>query len=78
LRELLLIGYLTHFGVHLSGNAAGQIQAMAIALSLLLVTNDLLWSVPGGILYFVKFRGTPGRHTESSAISPIQSSTVKS
>jgi glycosyltransferase 2 family protein len=54
LRELLLIGYFTFWAVTLPGAAAG-VREIAVALSLLLVANDLLWSLPGGVAYLLKF-----------------------
>lgn len=56
LRELLLIGYFTQMGVTLAGTYGSGVREIAIALSLLLVTNDLLWSIPGGIWYFTGFK----------------------
>ncbi|HSH38664.1 MAG TPA: lysylphosphatidylglycerol synthase transmembrane domain-containing protein [Chthoniobacterales bacterium] len=56
LRELLLIGYLSYLHIGLNGNAPGSTQEIAVAWSFLLVSNDLLWSVPGGVLYLVSFR----------------------
>lgn len=72
LRELLLIGYLSHFGVHLDRNSPAEIQEIAIALSLLLVTNDLLWSVPGGILYLVRFRRTAAELPSPAGAPAVQ------
>jgi uncharacterized membrane protein YbhN (UPF0104 family) len=51
LRELLLIGYFTQMGITTAGRSAAP-QEVAVALSLLVVTNDLLWSLPGGLRYF--------------------------
>jgi uncharacterized protein (TIRG00374 family) len=56
LRELLLIGYFTQMGITLTGQYESGVREIAIALSLLLVTNDLLWSIPGGIWYLVRFK----------------------
>jgi hypothetical protein len=58
LRELLLIGYFTEMGIRLSGRPESGPREIAIALSLLLVTNDLLWSIPGGIWYLMRFKST--------------------
>jgi uncharacterized protein (TIRG00374 family) len=59
LRELLLIAYFTFLGIRLRGGLSGGTQEIAVALSILIVANDLLWSLPGGIWYFVKFREAP-------------------
>ncbi len=56
LRELLLIGYFTHLGVHISGQMDIAYREVAVALSLLLVANDLLWSLAGGLQYFARTR----------------------
>ncbi len=56
LREVLLIGYFSHLGIGLNGASVGGVQEIAIALSLVLVSNDLLWSLPGGLWYFITFR----------------------
>lgn len=56
LREVLLIAYLQQFGVMIPGEPALGVQEIAVALSLLLVANDLLWTLPGGIWYLLKIR----------------------
>ena len=56
LRELLLIGYFTEMGVTLGGNAGSGVRETAIAFSLLMVANDLLWALPGGIWYSIRFK----------------------
>jgi uncharacterized protein (TIRG00374 family) len=56
LRELLLIGYFTEMGVTLSSNAGSAVREIAIAFSLLMVANDLLWALPGGIWYLIRFK----------------------
>jgi uncharacterized protein (TIRG00374 family) len=56
LRELLLIGYFTHFSIGLKGAGPSGVQEIAVALSLLLVSNDLLWSLPGGAWYLLRLR----------------------
>lgn len=60
LRELLLIAYFSYLGITLHGHADSGVQEQAVALSLLIVANDLLWSLPGGLWYLTHFR-TP-RH----------------
>lgn len=60
LRELLLIGYFRYMGIVVAGPEI-TIQDTAVALSLVAVANDLLWSLPGGLLYFVSLRSWPKR-----------------
>jgi uncharacterized protein (TIRG00374 family) len=59
LREWLFIGYFTQLGVTISGHPESGVKEIAVALSLLLVANDLLWSLPGGLWYFAKFKSAP-------------------
>ena len=54
LREVLLIFYFTKLGIG-TGSAMGT-QETAIAFSALMVANDLLWCLPGGLLYSLRFR----------------------
>ncbi len=56
LREILLVFYLGKLGIAMQNGAPIAVKETAIALSALLVANDLLWSAPGGLIYFVKFR----------------------
>jgi uncharacterized membrane protein YbhN (UPF0104 family) len=56
LRELLLIGYFTEMGVTLTGHAGSAVRETAIAFSLLMVANDLLWALPGGLWYSIRFK----------------------
>ena len=56
LRELLLIAYFTQVGVGLGGFGGSGVREIAVAFSLLLVANDLLWSIPGGIWYMARFK----------------------
>lgn len=56
LRELLLIGYFTQMGITLTGAYGGGVREIAVALSVLLVTNDLLWAIPGGVWYMLRFK----------------------
>jgi uncharacterized protein (TIRG00374 family) len=65
LRELLLIAYLTQMGITLSGHPESGAREIAIAWSLILVANDLLWSLPGGIWYLVRFKSL---HATSSVL----------
>ena len=55
LRELLLIGYCSVLGVTVVGPYSG-VPEIVVAFSILLVTNDLLWSIPGGIWYMTRDR----------------------
>ena len=55
LRELLLIAYFTQLGLGLDRAVGSGVREIAIAFSLLLVANDLLWSIPGGIWYKARF-----------------------
>ena len=68
LRELLLIGYFTQMGIALSGHPESGAREIAIALSLVLVTNDLLWSIPGGIWYLARFKA-PARASDTGRLS---------
>lgn len=58
LRELLLIGYFTQMGITLTGAHGGGAREIAVALSVLLVANDLLWSIPGGLWYLLRFKAS--------------------
>jgi len=55
LREVLLIFYFGKLGIGLAGPATVRVQDAAVAFSALLVANDLLWSLPGGLCYFLRF-----------------------
>ena len=57
LRELVLIYYFNALHiVPASGTVAGAAEVV-VCLSLLMVANELLWSLPGGIIYMTRFRG---------------------
>lgn len=56
LREVLLIAYLSAMKVTVAGHPEFKTLDTAVALSLLTVANDLLWSLPGGVWYLTKFR----------------------
>jgi hypothetical protein len=58
LRELLLIGYFSALGLSQSGNVDAGVRELAVAFSLLLVGNDFLWTLPGGLGYFAWLRST--------------------
>lgn len=56
LREILLIGYFTYLGVSVSA-AEVRVEETAVALSIVAVANDLLWSLPGGLWYLARGGG---------------------
>ena len=53
LRELLLIGYFNHLGIRLATSPVADVRDVVVALSVLIVANDLLWSLPGGLWYLI-------------------------
>jgi glycosyltransferase 2 family protein len=57
LRELLLIAYFTQMGITIGRFGGSGVREIAVAFSLVLVANDLLWSIPGGIWYMARFKG---------------------
>jgi hypothetical protein len=59
LRELLLIGYLSNMGITVQGDPGAGVREIAVAFSLLQVSNDLLWSMPGGLWYMIRFKSRP-------------------
>ena len=59
LRELLLIAYFSQLGVTAVASSGATVREAAVAFSLVMVANDLLWALPGGILYFLKFKSMP-------------------
>jgi glycosyltransferase 2 family protein len=69
LRELLLIGYFTQLGVTAAGHPEAAVQEIAVGVSLLGVTNEILWSVPGGLVYFFTFRGGSAAAPSGPAIT---------
>lgn len=56
LREVLLIFYFTHLHISISGDASIGVRETVIALSIVLASNDLLWSLPGGLWYMLRFK----------------------
>ena len=56
LREVILIFYFNHLHVVLAGNTGIGVRETVIAFSVVLVSNDLLWSLPGGLWYILKFK----------------------
>ncbi len=59
LRELLLIAYFSEMGIHIGNRTDIGYQDVAVALSVLMVANDLLWSLPGGLGYLTRLRRAP-------------------
>ena len=76
LREVLLIAYFTYLHVTFSGAASAGTQEIVVALSVLVVGNDLVWSVPGGILYFARFRNPRSATTDSATAEVAAGSTA--
>jgi hypothetical protein len=58
LREVLLIAYLGAMNIVVAGHPEFKTLDTAVALSLMAVANDLLWSIPGGIWYLINFRAS--------------------
>ncbi len=56
LREMLLIFYFQHLQIGLGGAAGAGVKETVVALSVLAVGNELLWSLPGGLWYFARKR----------------------
>ena len=54
LRELLLIAYFSYMGVRVTGRGDIGVEEVVVALSIVMVANDLLWSLPGGIRYMLR------------------------
>jgi uncharacterized protein (TIRG00374 family) len=54
LREVLLIAYFSAMSIRLGGRAEVDYRSVAVALSILMVANDLIWSLPGGLGYLVR------------------------
>ena len=66
LREILLVFYFTEFGIHLGGGQAAGVPGIVVSLTLICVANDLLWSLPGGLLCLVPpLRHPVGKHERS-------------
>ena len=65
LRELLLIGYFSYMGITVAGHPEIRVEDTAVALSLLAVANDLLWTLPGGVWYALRFQGRVTPEAES-------------
>ena len=56
LRELILIYYFQALDLLPASGAGTGTTAFVISLSMLIIANDLLWSLPGGIFYMLRFR----------------------
>jgi hypothetical protein len=56
LREVVLIFYFNHLHITLTGNASVGVRETVVALSVVCVANDLLWSMPGGLWYLLRFK----------------------
>lgn len=57
LRELVLIYYFQVLHVLPASGGSGGAAEFVVSLSLLMVANELLWSLPGGLFYLARFRG---------------------
>jgi uncharacterized membrane protein YbhN (UPF0104 family) len=69
LREVLLIAYFGIMGVSVLGHPELRSKDLAVALSLLVVGNDLIWSLPGGLLYFFTFQRSPAQGEETGVFT---------
>jgi len=58
LREVLLIFYFNKLGIAAPAALGSGVKEAAVALSALIVMNDLLWSLPGGLWYLLLFKNT--------------------
>lgn len=66
-RELLFTFYFKHLHIAFTGSADSNVANTVIALSAVLFANDLLWSLPGGLWYVLRFkRVSPVLAKESS------------
>lgn len=59
LREVLLIAFFGALGITIGAGASAATTDVVLALSALLVANDLLWCLPGGVAYLLLRRGEP-------------------
>lgn len=57
LREVLWIAYFGTMNITVAGRGELNTTDTVVALSVLAVANDLLWNVPGGLWYLLRFRG---------------------
>lgn len=58
LRELILIFYFCELDLIPASSSAAGVAEFVVSLSILMVANELLWSLPGGIFYLAGFRGS--------------------
>jgi hypothetical protein len=54
--------------VWVGGHSDSGVREIAIAFSLVMVANDLLWSLPGGVWYLMRFKAL-SRVSEAGALS---------
>jgi len=54
LREAILILYFNQMGISMAGGTAYSTTEIVVALSVLIVGTDMLWSLPGGLLMLRK------------------------
>lgn len=57
LREIVLIYYFHGLRILPASGGAGGAAEFVVSLSLLMVANELFWSLPGGLFYLARFRG---------------------
>lgn len=57
LREIVLIYYFQTLHIFPTAGGPGGAAEFVVSLSLVTVANELLWSLPGGIVYMLRFRG---------------------
>lgn len=58
LREVLLIHFFKDLHIGLTSVSDARVNETVVALSVLLITNDLLWSLPGGVWFWRTRRAT--------------------
>ena len=63
LREVLLLFYFGQMQLSVGGDGIGPAETV-LSLSLLGVTNDLLWALPGGLWYLLIFRSSAAKAKE--------------
>ena len=57
LREIVLIYYFQALDIIPTSGPPASTAEFVVSLSLLMVANELLWSLPGGIFYMLRLRG---------------------
>lgn len=65
IREVLLISYLTFFGARSGATDTSLAKDAAVALSITMVANDLVCSLPGGLWYLLRFGRIPTAQSKS-------------